>query len=493
MACDWLRDVTYTYHGSGATRWERTARYRGAEDELCARCERRRPHARPPHPRQGRARFADGRLERDRAIGGAPLLVSTVPNDLGEPSREAPSRSSAVRGALCGVVQLPWLRKRVGARALHQRRDSGDLRGGRRRPRHASWHVQARFGATSQAVFSVATAPVVAAAGAVLFPQAPAAAAVADVAGPSARAAARRRRRPAGQAADGAVGSWSGTGRSSTLPLVRCNPAGARCKRFRRDEPRLHARAKDVGRRSIRCARPDSTGTSHGMRASSAGRRPKARLVSTSQPTSPVPMRAGARGSAGSWSPNRRRLRPVAALQRNGPFCRPLPGATASTYAVRRQTTGMPARGRPREAASRIPVRGQRRDSRCRHRPEDRPDEPRAAHCGGDEPAGQTAHGLDRTLVRLGHDQLRLPVVPLRRGGRALQLGPRRHEADLHARRQGRGPHARLRRPRHRCDGHRYGLREPRRPGCGSRRHPRIDGATDDRRPGQAGAEAPGL
>ena len=136
------------------------------EEEPSARRERRRPHARPRGPRNGLARVDDGGLEPDRADRrrSAAARLDRPADDLGRgrAGKHAQGRARHVEPG-AGVVQLP-----VGP--LQQARDA---RAPRSKGATAETHevgagdlghalvaiVQARSGATSQAVFSVATAP----------------------------------------------------------------------------------------------------------------------------------------------------------------------------------------------------------------------------------------------------------------------------------------------------------------------------------------------
>ena len=154
----------------------------------------------------------------------------------------------------------------------------------------------------------------------------------------------------------------------------------------RRDEPHLHARregrgaddrlrrARDRQRREPRTRTRASSGRSRDRRPGSS------RPASRRSPACPRRVRRS-QVSAGSWSPTPATI--AYQWQRcnaNGRLCKPLPGATASTYAVTAADTGHALRrGRPRDGGSRIPGRGQRCDSRGRHRPDDGPVEPRAA------------------------------------------------------------------------------------------------------------------
>ena len=272
-----------------------------------------------------------------------------------------------------------------------------------------------------------------------------------------------------GKQLTGAAGSWSGTGAIKyAYQWQRCDTAGAHCTSIRGATGRTYTFvAKDVGRTiGFRVRATDKTGTTRAY-ASLVGpvAGPRARLVSTGQPTiTGVPREGQAlQVSAGSWS-----LTPTTIEYQwlrcnpNGRLCEPLPGATASTYAVTAADTRHAllavvhaTAGAASQAAVSVATPS------GRHRPDGGPVEQRASDSDRDEQAGQTTHGLDRTLVGLGRDRLRLSVVPLRRGGRALQVSARRHEADVHPRRQGRRPDPWLRRPRHRRHGHRDGLRQP--------------------------------
>ena len=204
--------------------------------------------------------------------------------------------------------------------------------------------VQARTGATSRAVFSMATTGSVAA-------PAPAPAPVPapeTVTGPLSSAP------PLvavviqqGRQLTGAVGSWSGSGTIKyAYRWYRCNPAGARCKSIRgATKPTYTLAAKDVGQTigfGVRAT--DRTGTTNAY-ASLVGpvAGPKARLVSTRQPmVTGLPKEGQAlEVSAGNWSRTPEKIAyQWQRCNRNGRLCKALPGAVASTYAVTSADTG---------------------------------------------------------------------------------------------------------------------------------------------------------
>jgi hypothetical protein len=194
--------------------------------------------------------------------------------------------------------------------------------------------VQAHSGTTSQAVFSGATAPAVAGAEAVTGPLSSAPPTVAVVI-------------QQGKQLTGAVGSWSGSGAIKfAYQWYRCDTSGAHCTSIHGAKSRTYTLvAKDVGQTigfGVRAT--DRSGTTNAY-ASLVGPIAglTARLVSTGQPTvTGVPKEGQTlQVSAGSWSPSPavigyqwQRCNP------NGRLCKPLPGATASTYAVTAADTG---------------------------------------------------------------------------------------------------------------------------------------------------------
>ena len=216
--------------------------------------------------------------------------------------------------------------------------------------------VQARSGVNSQAVFSAATATAIAGAGTSPGPAPAPAPAPAPgpgpgdetVAGPSSSAP------PVvafviqqGRQLTGAVGSWSGSGPIKyAYQWHRCDTAGAHCKSIRGATGRTYTLvAKDVGHTigfGVRAT--DRTGTRKAY-ASRVGpvAGPKARLVSTGQPTVIGVPKEGQtlQVSAGSWSPTPTTIEyQWQRCNPNGRLCKPLPGATASTYAVTAADTG---------------------------------------------------------------------------------------------------------------------------------------------------------
>jgi hypothetical protein len=197
--------------------------------------------------------------------------------------------------------------------------------------------VQARSGVTSQAVFSVATAPVVAGAGAdetVTGPLSSAPPVVAFVI-------------QQGRQLTGAAGSWFGSGAIKyAYQWHRCDTAGAHCKSIRGATGRTYTLvAKDVGKTigfGVRAT--DKTGTTRAY-ASLVGPVAglKAKLVSTGQPTITGVPKDGQtlQVSAGSWSPTPTTIGyQWLRCNPNGRLCKPLPGATSSTYAVTGADTG---------------------------------------------------------------------------------------------------------------------------------------------------------
>ena len=190
-------------------------------------------------------------------IGGAPpLLVSTVQPTISGEAKQG-STLKVTPGTWSPVPEsfsYQWARcNRVGracapikgATAETHEVGAGDLG-------HALVAiVQARSGATSQAVFSVATAPAVAGADVVPVPPSPAPPPVAEVvtgplssAPPHVAVVVQQGRR-----LTGAVGSWSGTGAIKyAYRWYRCNTAGARCKSIPGATSRTYTLvAKDVG------------------------------------------------------------------------------------------------------------------------------------------------------------------------------------------------------------------------------------------------------
>jgi hypothetical protein len=194
--------------------------------------------------------------------------------------------------------------------------------------------VQARSGATSQAVFSVATAPAVAGVEPVTGPLSSAPPLVAVVV-------------QQGRQLTGALGSWSGSGAIKyAYRWYRCDKVGARCQSIHGASSRTYTlAAQDVGQTigfGVRAT--DKQGTTDAY-ASLVGpvAALTAKLVSTGQPTiTGVPKEGQTlQVSAGSWSPipatvsyQWQRCNP------NGRLCKPLPGATASSYAVTGADTG---------------------------------------------------------------------------------------------------------------------------------------------------------
>jgi hypothetical protein len=194
--------------------------------------------------------------------------------------------------------------------------------------------VQARSGATSQAVFSVATDTVAAGVETVSGPLSSAPPVVAVVV-------------QQGRQLTGAVGSWFGSDRIKyAYRWYRCDTVGAHCAVVHGATSRTYTLvAKDVGRTlgfAVRAT--DKTGTTNAY-ASLVGpvARPTAKLVSTGQPTITGMPKEGQtlQVSAGSWSP----IPAMVGYQwqrcnANGRLCKPLPGATASTYVVTAADTG---------------------------------------------------------------------------------------------------------------------------------------------------------
>ena len=229
--------------------------------------------------------------------------------------------------------------------------------------------VQARSGATSQAVFSVATTGSVAAPAPAPVPRAPE-----TVTGPlELCAAAGRRRHPAGQAADRRRGVVVRLRRDQVrLPVVPLQHG--RCAL--QVDPRRHeaaptrSRRRTWGRRSASvCARPTRTGTTNAY-ASLVGpvAGPTARLVSTGQPTvTGVPKEGQALAGLGrQLEPDSGDDRvPVAALQsRTGASASRSPERPRAPTRSRRLTPGTPcarsstrggSRGPGRASASRLP------------------------------------------------------------------------------------------------------------------------------------------
>ena len=245
--------------------------------------------------------------------------------------------------------------------------------------------VQARAGAVSQAVFSVATAPVGGSASA--RPRARADEPV-RVTGPSSSAP------PVvafviqqGRQLTGAVGSWSGSGTIKyAYQWHRCDTAGAHCKSISGATGRTYTLvAKDVGQTvgfGVRAT--DKTGTRKAY-ASLVG--PVAGPQSQARLNRPADGRRCPRG--GSDAPGLgRQLEPdsdhdrvpVAALQREWATVQ----AASRSHREHlhrdcRRHRARPACRRPRNRGRRIAGRGECRDSLRRRRPGDRPFERRAA------------------------------------------------------------------------------------------------------------------
>ena len=194
--------------------------------------------------------------------------------------------------------------------------------------------VQAHSGTTAQAVFSVATAAAMAGAEEVPGPLSSAPPLIAVVI-------------QQGNQLTGAVGSWSGSGAIRyAYQWYRCSASGAHCTSVHGATSRTYTLvAKDVGKTlgfSVRAT--DSTGTANAY-ASLIGpvAGPAAKLVSTGQPEITGAPKEGQtlQVSRGSWSPT-----PATVAYQwkrcnaNGRLCTPLPGATASTYAVTAADTG---------------------------------------------------------------------------------------------------------------------------------------------------------
>ena len=183
-----------------------------------------------------------------------------------------------------------------------------------------------------------------------------------------------------GRQLTGAVGSWSGSGAIKyAYQWYRCDTAGAHCTSIHGATSRTYTLvAKDVGQTlGFACARDRQDGNDERVREPRrTGRGTDAKLVSTGQPTITGAPEEGQtlQVSAGSWSPTPatigyqwQRCNP------NGRLCTPLPGATASTYAVPPPTPGTPCLPSSTQPWDRIAGRAQRRDSRRRRRPGDGP------------------------------------------------------------------------------------------------------------------------
>ena len=245
-----------------------------------------------------------------------------------------------------------------------------------------------------------------------------------------------------GRQLTGAVGSWSGLRHDQVRLPVAPLRHGRRALQVdqRRNGPHVHARRQ--GRRAdarLRGARDRQDGNDEGVRES---RRTGRGTESQARLDRPADGRRRPRG--GSDAPGLgRQLEPdsdhdrvpVAALQREWATVQAASRSHREhLHRDRRRHRARPACRRPRNRGRRIAGRGERRDSVRRRRPGDRSFERRAADSDWDEQARQTTHRVDRNLVGLGRDRLRVPVVPMRRAGRALQVSPRRYEADVHPR-----------------------------------------------------------
>jgi hypothetical protein len=202
--------------------------------------------------------------------------------------------------------------------------------------------VQARSGATSQAVFSAATAAAVAGEGGDVSEGDETVAGPLSSAPPVVAFVIQQ-----GRQLTGAVGSWSGSGAIKyAYQWHRCDTAGAHCKSIRGATGRTYTFvAKDVGQTigfAVRAT--DRTGTRKAY-ASLVGpvAGPTAKLVSTGQPTVIGVPKEGQtlQVSAGSWSPTPTTIEyQWQRCNPNGRRCKPLAGATASTYAVTAADTG---------------------------------------------------------------------------------------------------------------------------------------------------------
>ena len=199
--------------------------------------------------------------------------------------------------------------------------------------------VQAHSGTTSQAVFSVATATI--AAGATGDETVTAAGPLSSA--PPVVAFVIQQ----GRQLTGAAGSWFGSGGIKyAYQWQRCDTAGAHCKSIRGATGRTYTLVgKDVGKTigfGVRAT--DKTGTTKAY-ASLVGPVAglHAKLVSTGQPTVVGVPKDGQtlQVSAGSWSPTPTTIGyQWLRCNPNGRLCKPLPGATASTYAVTTADTG---------------------------------------------------------------------------------------------------------------------------------------------------------
>ena len=239
--------------------------------------------------------------------------------------------------------------------------------------------VQARAGAVSQAVFSVATAPVGGSTSA--RPRARADEPV-RVTGPSSSAP------PVvafviqqGRQLTGAVGSWSGSGAIKyAYQWHRCDTAGAHCKSIRGATGRTYTLvAKDVGQTvgfGVRAT--DKTGTRKAYASlvgTGCGTESQARLNRAADGRRCARGGSDAPGLGRQLEPDSDHDRvPVAALQ---PEWATLQAASRShrehLHRDRRRHRARPACRRPRNRGHRIAGRGQCRDSLRRRRPGDRP------------------------------------------------------------------------------------------------------------------------
>ena len=450
------------------------------------RRERRRSHARPRGSRDRLERVDDGGLEPDRPdrrrAAGARL------------DRPADHLGRVVQGGTLSVdpgkwspvpesFSYQWARCNAAGPRVRpdRRRDRRDARGGAGRSRPRARGDRAgplRHGLAGRLQPGDRRRRRRAAAGAGRAPS-------------STAPPARRCRRPAGQEADRRRGGLVRLRRDRVrLPVV---PLRRRRRALQVDPRRDRAPTRSSRRTSARrsaspCARPTRRERRTPTRASSArSPRPAPRSSRPASRRSPArrarARRCRSRPAAGRPTPTAfgyqwQRCNP------NGRLCTPIAGATASTYTVTADDTGHALLAVVHATAGAAHAgRAQRRDAPIAVAPG--PARSRAADGDGTLQQGKQLTGIARNLVGLGRDRLRLPVVSLRRGRRALQVDPRRDEGDVHPGRTRRRPDARLRRPSNRCHRHGHGVREPRRPGRRSQREAGLDRATDDR--GHAG------
>ncbi len=316
----------------------------------------------------------------------------------------------------------------------------------------------------------------------------------------------------------GVKGSWAGSGTVTyAYQWFRCDQMGAHCAllrgvhedelRARRERRRPHARPPGprqgrarlddsrlepdrADRRRSAAARLDCPADRLGR--SQAGKHPQGHCGHVEPGAGVVQLPVGSLQQAGTrvradqaarprrptrWGPTTsdmrlwRSCRPASARPRRPSSAsrphRPSRGPASHRFPRACAAAGRKGGGRPAQLGA---------AARCRRRP-----------------ARQAADRCRWIVVRDGRDQVRLPVVPLQHGRRALQVDPRRDEPRLHARGQGRGADDRLRRARDRQHRHDARVCEPRRAGRGAEGQARLDQPADGHRRAQGGPGARGL